>query len=263
MLSRLLPRRRPVSVPAQLPLGRRIYAIGDVHGRLDLLDQLLAQIDADDVSRGEARTGIIFLGDLVDRGPDSSGVVERVRTLCTQRPDTRCLCGNHEEIFLAAYDGDTDMLRLLLRAGGYETLLSYGLSAAEIDAASITELADMIVRDIPAEHIAFLRSLEDYLVEGDYLFVHAGIRPGMPLERQVTRDLRWIRDPFLGHAGSHGKMVVHGHTITDGVDERGNRIGIDTGAYRTGRLTALGVELGQRWILDTVDGSRDLAVAAA
>ena len=254
MLSRLFSRRRPVPMQAQLPLGRRIYAIGDVHGRLDLLDQLLDQIAADDAARGAAQTGIILLGDLVDRGPDSAGVVERVRTLCAERADVRCLCGNHEEILLGAYEGDTDLLRLLLRAGGYETLLSYGMDAGEVERATIAELAELMVRDLPEQHMAFLRSLDDYLVEGDYVFVHAGIRPGLPLEQQKSRDLRWIRDPFLDHTVSHGRFVVHGHTITDQVDERTNRIGIDTGAYRSGRLTALGLEGGDRWIIDTVDG---------
>lgn len=253
MLSRLLSRRRTTPVLAQLPAGRRLYAIGDVHGRLDLLDQLLARIEEDDASRGGAQTGIILLGDLIDRGPDSAGVVERVRQMCASRNDIRCLCGNHEEILLGAYDGDSDLVRLFLRAGGYEALLSYGMDAAAIDHASIAELVEMMERNIPGEQIAFLRSLEDYVVEGDYLFVHAGIRPGLPIEQQTSRDLRWIRQPFLDHGGSHGKIVIHGHTITEQVDERANRIGIDTGAYRTGCLTALGIEGEQRWIIDTVD----------
>ncbi|WBH17021.1 metallophosphoesterase family protein [Sphingomonas radiodurans] len=251
MLSRLLSRRRPEPIHAQLPHGRRIYAIGDIHGRLDLLDDLLAQIAEDDMARGPAQTGLVFLGDLVDRGPESAGVVERVRVLCAERPDTRCLAGNHEEILLGAYDGDTDLLRLLLRAGGTETLLSYGLGEAEFDAATIPELAELIVQHIPAEHIAFLRALDDYVVEGDYLFVHAGIRPGVALDRQATNDLRWIREPFLNHGGNHGMLVVHGHTITEEIDERDNRIGIDTGAYRSGRLTALGMEGDRRWSLAT------------
>lgn len=251
MLSRLFSRSRPEPIQASLPEGRRIYAIGDIHGRLDLLDDLLAQIAADDAARGTARTGIVFLGDLVDRGPASAGVVERVRTLCAERPDTRCLAGNHEEIFLGACDGDTDILRLLLRVGGYETLLSYGLNVEEIDEATVPELAALMLKRIPPAHIAFLRGLDDYVVEGDYLFVHAGIRPGVALEKQKISDLRWIREPFLGHAGNHGSLVVHGHTITDDVDERDNRIGIDTGAFRSGCLTALGIERGERWILNT------------
>ncbi|WP_085809295.1 metallophosphoesterase [Sphingomonas sp. TZW2008] len=253
MLSRFLSRRKPEPFQATLPAGRRIYAVGDIHGRLDLLDDLLALIAADDATRGPAQTGIVFLGDLVDRGAESAGVVARVRSLCAERPDTRCLAGNHEEILLGAYDGDADMARLLLRVGGYDTLLSYGLGLEEIDAASISELVELMQRDVPAADVAFLRALDDYIIEGDYLFVHAGIQPGVPIERQVTRDLRWIRDPFLNHAPNHAKLVVHGHTITDAVDLRGNRIGIDTGAYRTGRLTALGMELDRRWILDTVD----------
>lgn len=251
MLSRLFTRRRPEPIQAELPEGRRIYAIGDIHGRLDLLEQLLVLIEQDDAARGRARTGLIFLGDLVDRGPDSAGVVERVRRLCAERPDTRCLSGNHEEIFLGAHEGNGELVRLLLRAGGFETLLSYGLGADEIEQANIAELAEMIERAVPADHVAFLRSLDDYLLEGDYLFVHAGIRPGVAVEQQSPRDLRWIRQPFLDFAGNHGKLVVHGHTITDDVVQRDNRIGIDTGAYRTGRLTALGLEGRDRWFLDT------------
>jgi serine/threonine protein phosphatase 1 len=256
MLSRLFTRRRSEPIQAQLPEGRRIYAVGDIHGRLDLLDDLLAQITDDDAARGPARTGIVFLGDLIDRGPDSAGVVERVRALCADRPDTRCLAGNHEEIFLEAYDGDTDLMRLLLRVGGEETLLSYGLTLAEIDAATTAELSLLMARRVPADHVAFLRALDDYVVEGDYLFVHAGIRPGIAIEQQQTRDLRWIREPFLNHAGNHGMMVVHGHTITDAIETRDNRIGIDTGAYRTGQLTALGIEGGVRWVLETVPQNR-------
>lgn len=251
MLSRLFPRRRPEPIQAELPEGRRIYAIGDIHGRLDLLDQLLLKIEADDARRGNANTGLIFLGDLVDRGPDSAGVVERVRALCAERTDTRCLAGNHEEIFLGAHEGDGELIRLLLRVGGWETLLSYGLKAEAIDEAGIAELAEMIQRAVPPEHIAFLRGLDEYVVEGDYVFVHAGIRPGVALEQQSPRDLRWMRQPFLDFAGSHGKLVIHGHTITDCVDQRDNRIGIDTGAYRSGRLTAIGLNGPDQWFLDT------------
>lgn len=253
MLSRLFTRRRPEPIQAELPDGRRIYAIGDIHGRLDLLDQLLARIDEDDSRRAGATTGLIFLGDLVDRGPDSAGVVERVRALCAERPDTRCLGGNHEEIFIGALEGNGDVVRLFLRAGGYETLLSYGMDPRQIDEASIPELVDMIEQAVPPQHVAFLRSLHEYLVEGDYLFVHAGIRPGVAVEQQSPSDLRWIRQPFLDFAGNHGKLVVHGHTITEAVDQRENRIGIDTGAYRTGRLTAVGLEARERWFLDTTE----------
>lgn len=251
MLSRLFSRRPPEPIQARLPEGRRIYAIGDIHGRLDLLDDLLAQIAADDAARGPAHTGYIFLGDLVDRGPDSAGVVERVRALCAERPDTRCLIGNHEEIFLGAYEGDGDMLRLLLRVGGDETLLSYGITEQEIDDSTTPELSRLMADRVPAPQVAFLRTLDEYIVEGDYLFVHAGIRPGVAIEKQKTSDLRWIREPFLGHAGNHGAMVVHGHTITDDVDARDNRLGIDTGAYRSGRLTAVGIEGQARWFLQT------------
>ena len=191
--------------------------------------------------------GIWLIAGLIRR------VVERVRTLCAERPDTRCLAGNHEEIFLGAYDGDGDLIRLLLRVGGLETLLSYGMGEQAIDEAGIAELTDLIQQAVPGEHIDFLRGLEEYVVEGDYVFVHAGIRPGVALEQQSPRDLRWMRQPFLDFAGSHGKLVVHGHTITDAVDQRDNRIGIDTGAYRSGRLTAIGLQGAEQWFLDTGD----------
>lgn len=237
--------------PPRVPAGERVYAVGDVHGRLDLLDRIVAMIDADDAARGRADTRIVLLGDLIDRGPDASGVVERTRALVAGRPNLAVLMGNHEEILLGAARGDRSSLGLFNRVGGRETMLSYGVDGAAYDQAGLDELAVLIANAVPPEHLAFLASLGERVASGDYLFVHAGIRPRVALDAQAAHDLRWIREPFLSATQWHGAMIVHGHTITDAPDLRDNRIGIDTGAYATGRLTALGLEGAARWFLQT------------
>lgn len=234
-----------------LPEGVRVYAVGDIHGRLDLLDDLLDRIDADEAGRAPAETTIIFLGDLVDRGPDSAGVVERLRLLAESGRRMRFLAGNHEEVFLQSLDGDLKALKLLCRIGGRETALSYGLSGGDYDRLGFEELAQALDRSVPAAHRWFLASFEDMVTIGDYLFVHAGVRPDQPLGEQRTADLRWIRDSFLDHRGRLAKRVVHGHTISPEVEFRPHRIGIDTGAYASGRLTALGLAGAEQWLLQT------------
>ena len=253
MFTKFLRARRapPPAVPAVAD-GTRIYAIGDIHGCLTQLDQLLALIDADDAARGaDAQTQLIFLGDLVDRGPDSAGVVSRLLDLSHARPDTRFLKGNHEEIFLRALEGDAEALRLFCRIGGRETILSYGLDSAEYDGLDYPELAARMEGIVPAAHRDFLTAFEDMVVSGDYAFVHAGVRPGVPLEQQHAAELRWIRSSFLTYRNAHPKMIVHGHTISEEVDRQANRIGVDTGAYSTGRLSALGLEETESWVLNT------------
>lgn len=233
------------------PEGQRIYAVGDIHGRRDLLDDLLTRIDADDAARGPAQTQIIFLGDLIDRGSDSRGVVERLIQLREVSGNVRLLSGNHEELMIRVYDGDKRATSLFHRVGGRETMLSYGMSEAEYDAVDLSELAALIPNYVPLAHIDFLKSFDDWIEAGDYLFVHAGIRPGLAIEEQETSDLRWIRREFTEHKGAFSHMVIHGHTITDGVDEQSNRVGIDTGAFATGALTAIGIEGSERWFLST------------
>jgi serine/threonine protein phosphatase 1 len=237
--------------PARVPDGLRIYAIGDVHGRLDLLDALLFRIEADERSRGGAKTQLIFLGDLVDRGPQSAGVVQRALELKESGRSVRLLMGNHEEVFLKALGGSLEALRFFVKIGGRATILSYGFSEAEYDALDYDELSERLIERVPASHVSFMKSFEDQIAIGDYLFVHAGIRPRVPLKEQTGGDLRWIRSEFLDYRGSHGQIVVHGHTICDEVEERPNRIGIDTGAFASGRLTALALESGERWYLST------------
>ncbi|PCD01672.1 serine/threonine protein phosphatase [Sphingomonas spermidinifaciens] len=253
MLKRLIKAvsSKPAGPDAAIPPGMRVYAIGDVHGRLDCLDALLAMIDADDAARGPADTQIVLLGDLVDRGPDSAGVVERAMTLAREGRTVRGLKGNHEEMFLAALAGNERAMRGFAQFGGRETLLSYGMSLSDYNEYLYPELVEAAQRIVPPAHLAYLDALEDMIEIGDYLFVHAGIRPGIAFSAQKTEDLRWIRREFLEHRGDLGRFVIHGHTITPDVDIRANRIGIDTGAYESGRLTAIGLEERARWFLQT------------
>jgi serine/threonine protein phosphatase 1 len=236
----------------KVPDGIRVYAIGDIHGRLDLLDDLLARIGADDRDRGsDARTEYIFLGDLIDRGPDSCGVVERLMAAAAAGMNARFLMGNHEEVFLRAIRGDIRALRFLVRIGGRETLLSYGISEEDYRSLDFEELAALATQKVPAAHLAFVERFETMIALGDYLFVHAGLKPGVAIADQARSDLYWIREEFLNHRDSFGKMVVHGHSITQDIDVRANRIGIDTGAFASGRLTAIGLEGEERWFLST------------
>jgi serine/threonine protein phosphatase 1 len=233
------------------PAGTRVYAVGDIHGRLDLLEKLFRLIDADDAGREAARTILIFLGDYVDRGSDSRGVIEFL--LQCEASDLECifLGGNHDEVFARAAAGEERAASTLHRMGGRETALSYGITAEEYDRGSFGNLAELLRERVPATHVAFLRKLAEWYQIGDYIFVHAGIRPGTPMRDQQSGDLRWIRREFLDHSACHGAMIVHGHTVTDEPDSRSNRIGIDTGAYQSGKLTAIGLEGGERWILST------------
>ena len=222
--------------------GARPYAIGDVHGRLDLLDILLRRIEADMASQDARKTFIVFLGDFIDRGPDSAGVIERLRTYRPASAKPVFLAGNHEEVLLRILQGETGILPSWLKFGGAECAQSYGIDAKELRRMDEKAGIRLVQDRVPPAHREFLEELADTFSFGDYLFVHAGIRPGIDLEEQNLSDLRWIREPFLSEQKAHGFMVVHGHTIVDEVEERPNRIGIDTGAYQRGRLTALVVE---------------------
>ena len=237
-------------VPA-IPAGERVYAVGDIHGRRDLFDAVITAIAADDAARGPAQTTVVLLGDLIDRGPDSAGVVKAARDWSAQRR-VRILLGNHEEMLLEALESE-DVLRSFLRYGGRETVLSYLPDPGAYHQADLAEALALLRAALPPGDLDFIRRSEDMIEIGDYLFVHAGIRPGVPLEQQRRADLRWIREPFLSHPGSFGPVVVHGHTIFEQVFVGHNRIGIDTGAYRTGRLTALGLQGTARWLIEATD----------
>jgi len=233
------------------PKGRRAYVVGDVHGRLDLLDRLLDDIHAEIERDKPEKVLLVFLGDLIDRGPSSAQVVERLRTYRRQDIRPIFLLGNHEEVVLRILAGEVEHLPDWLRFGGAQCLESYGADPRLIAAASDEAAIAAVRAAIPDRHAAFLRTFVDTCGFGDYLFVHAGIRPGIALDQQRQSDLRWIREPFLSDESAHGFVVVHGHTIRPEVEERINRIGIDTGAYRTGVLTALAIEEDRHWYLRT------------
>lgn len=243
-------RKLPTVAAPRVPDDVRVYAVGDIHGCSELFEALIDKIAADDAARPAKRTMLVLLGDYVDRGPDSRAVVERAIELNAQA-DVRCLAGNHEEVFLLACEADATALRMFTRIGGRETALSYGISAGDYDAADYDELAELLVQHVPPAHLAFLRELEDVVEIGDYAFVHAGIRPGVALSEQKVSDLRWIRNEFLRHPAPHDKFVIHGHTITSDIDLKPNRLGIDTGAYQSGHLTAVGLDGDSRWFLTT------------
>jgi serine/threonine protein phosphatase 1 len=247
------PRREQAPAGAR---GYRAYAVGDIHGRVDLLEHLLAKIHADLQRRPARKTLLVFVGDLIDRGPSSAQVIERLR--CYRRDGVKpvFLLGNHEEVLLRVLAGDASIVESWLKFGGVQCLQSYGVTLARLRGRSAEEIIEIVRAAVPPEHVDFLETFVDSCRFGDYLFVHAGIRPGIAVDQQSQSDLRWIRDPFLYDESDHGFVVVHGHTICDEVDERPNRIGIDTGAYRSGILTALAIQGTERWLLDTSGGTR-------
>lgn len=249
MLSRLFSKRR-TSRESNGPPGCRAYAIGDVHGRLDLLVELLGRIEEDNRRRPPARTWLVFLGDLVDRGPDSRGVVDLLANHPPSFARNVFLKGNHEEFFLGVLGGDDSGVQHWLAYGGTECAESYGLSSGWMLNSTPTGIMERLKEQVPATHVRFLEEMHDSFRFGDYLFVHAGIRPGVELDRQSSKDLRWIREGFLDDQTDHGVVVVHGHTIVERPEQHSNRIAIDTGAYRYGTLTALGLEGADRWFLE-------------
>ncbi len=239
--------------------GERVYVIGDVHGRLDLLRPLIDRIGEHSKTQGPVDSmHIVFLGDLIDRGDQSAGVLKFVHMISQRNDCVITLMGNHEELMLRTYDGESSVLRVWMRTGGSETLRSYGLVPPARDADPRAFLAQM-KRAIPAEIIEWLRLRPLTVRSGDYLFCHAGIRPGVALRKQSKADLLWIRDEFLNDNSAHGAVIVHGHSICAAPEVFDNRIGLDTGAYKTGLLTALYLE-GTRRELISVQGAAYQAV---
>nr|WP_246512892.1 metallophosphoesterase family protein [Azospirillum picis] len=238
---------------ASIPRGMRVYALGDIHGRLDLLDQMLGQIQRDADQAPGLLKYLVFLGDYVDRGPDSRLVIERLSCGLPPAFGTVCLRGNHEDTMLG-FLCDLREAAGWLTYGGDATLNSYGIPAPAPDAPPehLQMAQQMLNAALPPHHRAFLTGLRHHLTIGDYHFVHAGVRPGVPLDCQRDQDRMWIREAFLTSRADHGKIIVHGHTIAPEPELRPNRIGIDTGAYATNRLTALVLEGTERRFLCTV-----------
>lgn len=234
-----------------MPAGMLVYAIGDIHGRDDLFADLLERIALDRRARAHDQCVLILLGDMVDRGPDSAAVVERAIGLRSSFDRVHHLIGNHEECMLAALSGEERALRYFVRIGGDATVRSYLRDDALYERLEFAELSDAFRACVPQEHVDFLGRGEDMIVYGDYAFVHAGVRENVPLDKQRTSDLRWIREHFLESRVDHGAMIVHGHTISPEVEEMPNRVGIDTGAYLSGRLTALCLQGAERHFLAT------------
>jgi serine/threonine protein phosphatase 1 len=230
------------------PADSRIYAIGDIHGRLDLLLRLEAKIEADAQRSQAGRRVIVYLGDYVDRGPESQAVVEHLAKGALAGFERVLLKGNHEDMMLRFLAGEP-VARIWFMNGGMQTMRSYGVTGLVEDLPAIARAA--LARAVPEHHLSFLSGLGVSHVEGDYLFVHAGIRPGLALARQEEADLLWIREEFLDSTADHGKVVVHGHTISTKPEHLANRIGIDTGAFMTGRLTALAIEGGETRFIAT------------
>ena len=232
-------RTQAVPAPAAVAPGRRIYAIGDVHGCLEMLDALHQGIAADLSARAVAEPMLVHLGDYIDRGPDSAGVLDRLLT-----PDRLPGCqvvnlmGNHEAMLLQALEGDGMTLLSWLANGGEETLASWNIAAPADDP---TEPADWLHR-IPAAQLTLLQQLPCSIGIDGYLFAHAGVRPDRPIEAATKRDLLWMREPFLSWTGRLERVVVHGHTPAAAPAIRPHRIGIDTGAVFGGRLTCAVLE---------------------
>ncbi len=233
---------------ASTPDGRRIYAIGDIHGASDCLDQLIAKIEDDTGNLSDAQ--LIFLGDYVDRGPDSKGVIDRLVSVKEEYPDTVFLKGNHEAVMLD-FLSDPEKALEWLEWGGDQTLRSYGVSGVLTKAGD--DLSAALSDALPGPHRDFLDRLELMHVSGDYLFVHAGVRPGAAIEEQEEDDLLWIRKRFHDAAASErpAYTVVHGHHPTKKPVDAGWRIGIDTGACWSGVLTAVCLDGAKRKFIST------------
>jgi serine/threonine protein phosphatase 1 len=241
---------QPGSVKPLLPAGRRLYCIGDIHGRLDLLEELHGMI-REDAAGFEGSKGVVYLGDYIDRGSQSKQVLDLMVDQPLEGFDAVNLLGNHEQTMLDFLE-QPQAAAAWLNFGGQVTLMSYGAGLGRLQMARQPEiLSDELEAKLPQSHLEFLQSCRLMHIEGSYCFVHAGIRPGIELENQLPEDLLWIRDEFIRSEQDHGHVVVHGHSITEEVEWRRNRIGIDTGAYYSGLLTALVLEGEDQRLLQT------------
>jgi serine/threonine protein phosphatase 1 len=237
--------RRP-----SLPAGVRIYAVGDIHGRLDLLNELLARIDTDIALRPTLRPLYVFLGDYIDRGSSSRETIDRLIEHGATH-EAVFLKGNHELIAIKCLS-DRGLFDQWLRLGGLATLVSYGVPAETLASGKqIAELQSAFHSALPQAHFRFFRDLQTSFSCGDFFFAHAGVKPDVELLQQKESDLLWIREEFLSSNRDFGKIVVHGHTPGSAVEIKPNRINIDTGAFATGRLTCLVIEDESLSVIDT------------
>lgn len=227
----------------QIPEGCRVYAIGDIHGRADLLERLheiiVLHSEADPFKKNLA----IYLGDYLDRGPFVRDTLDLLLSGLPSGFKTEYLHGNHEEFFLRFLE-DPSILEMWVPLGGQSTLMSYGVQVPGkgFSPERARKVREELLQAMPREHLEFLMNLKPFFVIGDFVFVHAGIRPGIPLAEQKPEDLFWIRDDFLNSKVDHGYKVIHGHTIDEQVQKHFNRIGVDTGAYATGILSCAVLE---------------------
>ncbi len=262
MLKRLFQRGREAAATGplvnghtpRLPVGVRVYSIGDIHGRIDLLQAIERQISADAAATGQGLEHVVvYLGDYVDRGFESRRVIEHLLTAPLPGFTPVYLLGNHD-IWLRGFARGDDVAESWIRFGGDATLLSYGvkLDLQKPEAERFRDAQRSLRDRLPPAHDAFLHRLELAFGLGDYFFCHAGIRPDVPLDQQSEHDLCWIREPFLSWTGHAGKVVVHGHTVDERPVIRPNRIGIDTGACWTNNLTCLVLEGESRRFLSTL-----------
>ncbi len=237
---------------ARTPPGQRIYAVGDIHGRADLLDRLMAGIEKDLASFKGERFHLIFLGDYIDRGPDSAAVIDKLIGIQKRMPTARFLMGNHEEAMRRFMDNPLRE-EAWLDYGGVETLESYRVAPPmpRQSQEALMACGSNLVKKLPEAHRRFFDRLELCLTLGDYFFCHAGVKPGVPLDEQDPADLLWIRQEFLSSDWEPGKVIVHGHTPSEEPSIGPWRIGVDTGAYATGRLTCAVLEDDDRRFLST------------
>ena len=253
-MSSLLSRVQRLNVggrPPALPAGTRIYAVGDIHGRLDLLNELLSRISADINIRPIGRALCVFLGDYIDRGPWSRETIDRLIEHGGSN-EAVFLKGNHEQIAIRCLS-EPSVFDQWMRLGGIETLISYGvLPGASANGRPIVELQAAFHAALPQSHLRFLRNLQLSFNCGDFFFAHAGVKPDVELSKQKETDLLWIREEFLSSHKDFGKIVVHGHTPARVIEIEPNRINIDTGAFATGRLTCLVIEKNSLSVIDTL-----------
>lgn len=238
--------------PPRTPEGMRLYAVGDIHGQLDLFERLIERVAEDDGERPAALKRLIILGDFIDRGEKSASLARLLMRFDKASRSVIVLRGNHEQTLIDILRGDYDALNFWLEHGGRTSIRSWGVDEALTEPFRERELM-MVLRAVIGKPMRrWLEQLPLFVRLGDYLFVHAGIRPGIPIARQKAEDLLWIRDDFLSYQGLHPATIVHGHSVVEeGPVFAGNRIGVDTGAYRTGRLCAVGLEGYAQWQVST------------